>query len=201
MTDLEAEAVASALAFDPLLIALHEDSDAVPEPESVIHSYIERALEKDRGIRGNLHCGRVLGHSEDVVTGNAEATTVGAAFYVDVLEWTVGEHPTVTMLRELSRLREVVRLEGPTEKQRIVFRHDRVKEHLLADVISDALSRDELPATSVVGTLLRGGHWDSCGAQWSCIGCYRQGCRGQPASTVLRVEGIAQTRRRTLRSM
>ena len=34
VTDLEAEAVASALGFDPLLIALHGGRDATPEPET-----------------------------------------------------------------------------------------------------------------------------------------------------------------------
>ena len=38
VTDLEAEAVASALGFDPLLIALHGSTDATPEPETVIHT-------------------------------------------------------------------------------------------------------------------------------------------------------------------
>ena len=55
VTDLEAEAVASALGLDPLLIALYEDSNATLDPESVIHSYIEHALEKVEASVGKLH--------------------------------------------------------------------------------------------------------------------------------------------------
>ena len=145
VTDLEAEAVASALAFDPLLIALHEDSDAVPDPETVIHSYIERALGRIAASVGTYTAGE---YWDTLRTLSLEMLTRRRLepLFADVLEWTVEEQPTVTMLRELSRLREVVRLDGPTEKQRIVFRHDRVRDHLLVDAISDALSRDELPA-------------------------------------------------------
>ena len=50
------------------------------------------------------------------------------------------------MLRDLTRHRELVRLEETTGNQRVAFRHDRVRDHLLADAIKDAISRDDLPA-------------------------------------------------------
>ena len=41
---LDAKAVATALGYDPLLIALHADEDSTPEPKAVIWSFVERSL-------------------------------------------------------------------------------------------------------------------------------------------------------------
>ena len=123
-TDLEAEAVASALGFDPLLIALHGRSDATPEPETVIQSFIERELQRVAASSGTHTAGeyrdalRTL-PLEMLNRGQLEPT------FSDVIEWTAEERPIAAMLRDLARHREVVRLEGTTENQRVAFRHDR----------------------------------------------------------------------------
>ena len=145
VTDLEAEAVATSLGFDPLLIALHGDSDAIPDPESVIHSYIERALQRVAASVGTYTAGEYRNALRTLSLEALKRRRLEPPF-ADLLEWTAEERPIGAMLRELSKLREVVRLEGPTENQRVVFRHDRVRDHLLADAITDAISRDELPA-------------------------------------------------------
>ena len=145
VTHVEAEAVASALGFDPLLIALHEDSGAIPDPKSVIHSYIERLLERVAASVGTYTAGEYRATLLTLSLEMLKRRQMKPRF-ADVLEWTVEEPPIAEMLRELSRLREVIRLEGPTENQRVIFRHDRVRDHLLADAITDAISCDDLPA-------------------------------------------------------
>lgn len=144
VTDLEAASVASALGFDPLLIALHGGSDATPEPDTVIQSYVGRELQRVAATDGAYTAGeyrnalRTLA-LEILKRGQLEPT------FSDVLNWTI-ERPSITaMLRDLSRHREVVRLTESTEYQRIAFRHDRVRDHLLADAIQSAISYDELP--------------------------------------------------------
>ena len=144
-TDLEAEELASALGFDPLLIALHGGSDATPEPGTVIHSYIERELQRVAAADGTHAAGEYRDALRMLALEMLNQGQLGPAF-ADVLDWTVEERPLAAMLRDLARYREVVRLEGTTENQRIAFRHDRVRDHLLADAIEDAISRDELPA-------------------------------------------------------
>ena len=145
VTDLEAEAMASALGFDPLLIALHGSTDATPEPETVIQSYIERELLRVAATDGTYTAGeyrdalRVLS-LEMLNRGQLEPT------FSDVVNWTVEAHSIATMLRDLARHREVIRLEETVESQRVAFRHDRVRDHLLADATKDAISRDALPA-------------------------------------------------------
>ena len=118
VTVLEAEAVASALGFDPLLIALHGGSDATPEPETVIQSYIERELQRVAASDGTYTAGeyrdalRTL-PLEMLKRGQLEPT------FADVLEWTVEKRPIAAMFRDLARHREVVRLEGTMENQRV----------------------------------------------------------------------------------
>ena len=145
VTDLEAEAVASALGFDPLLIALHGDSHAVPDPESVIYSYIERALKRVAASWGTYTAGEYRVALRTLSLEVLKRRRLEPRFE-DVLEWTAKEPPIGAMLRELSGLRAVIRLEGTTENQCVVFRHDRVRDHLLADAITHAISRDDLPA-------------------------------------------------------
>ena len=144
VTDLEAESVASALGFDPLLIALHGDSDTIPDPESVIHSYIERALKRAAESDGTYTAGEYRTALRTMSLEMLKRRQLEPRF-ADVLEWTVGDRPIGPVFRELSKLREVIRLEGTTENERIVYRHDRVRDHVLADAITDAISRDDLP--------------------------------------------------------
>ena len=146
VTDLEAESVASALGFVPLLIALHGDSDAIPDPDSVIHSYIERELERVAASIGTYTACEYRDALRTLSLEILKQKRVEPKFS-DVLEWTDEDRSIGAKLRELSGLREVVRLEGTTENQRVVFRHDRVRDHLLADVITNAISREELPKT------------------------------------------------------
>ena len=144
VTDLEAEAVASALGFDPLLIALHGSTDATPEPETVIQSYIERELQRVAAADGTYTAGEYRGALrvlalEMLNRGQLEPT------FSDVVNWTVEAPAIATMLRDLTRRREVIRLEETTQSQRVAFRHDRVRDHLLADATKDAISRGALP--------------------------------------------------------
>ena len=145
MTDLEAEAVASALGFDPLLIALHGSTDATPEPETVIQSYIERELRRVAASDGTYTAGEYRDALRTLTLEMLNRRQLEPTF-AEVVNWTVEERPIAAMLRDLARHREVVRLEETAEFQRVAFRHDRVRDHLLADATKDAISRDALPA-------------------------------------------------------
>ena len=83
----------------------------------------------------------------------------------DVVQWMGEQSVGADKLREFVRSREVAWLAGPAERERIVFRHDRVRDHLLADAVAHALSRDELSLSivsdpyfaEVIGIALAGG--------------------------------------------
>ena len=144
VTDLEAEAVASALGFDPLLIALHGSTDATPEPETVIQLYIERELRRVAAADGTYTAGEYRDALRVLALEMLNRGQLEPAFS-DVVNWTVEAPAIAAMLRELARYREVMRLDETAQSQRVAFRHDRVRDHFLADATKDAISRDALP--------------------------------------------------------
>ena len=144
-TDLEVEVVASALGFDPLLIALHGGNDATSEPETVIQSYVERELQRSATTGGTYTAGEYRNTLRTLALEMLKRGQLKPDFN-DVRNWTTEEHSITAMLRDLARHREVIRLEETTENQRIEFRHDRVRDYLLADAVEDAISRDDLSA-------------------------------------------------------
>ena len=144
VTDLEAEAVAAALGFDPLLIALHGSTGEAPKPETVIQSYIERELQRVAAADGTYTAGEYWDALRVVALEMLKRGQLEPSFS-DVVNWT-GEVPAIAaMLRDLARHREVIRLGESGQLQRLMFRHDRVRDHFLADATNDAISRDALP--------------------------------------------------------
>ena len=148
MTDLEAEAVASALGFDPLLIALHGDSDATPNPQSVIRAYIERTLSRLAASADSYTAGEYWGALRTLSVEMLKRRRLEPSF-TDVSGWTVDEPQTRIMLREILETSEVVRLVGPIRNQHVAFRHDRVRDYLMAEATAHAIAHDGLP-TSVM---------------------------------------------------
>ena len=144
MTDLEAETVATALGFDPLLIALHGNSDVAPNPQSVIQDYIERALRRLAASAGS-HTGSEYRRALRTLALCMLKSRRLEPTFADVLEWVSDEPLGSTSLRELMNARDVVRLVGTTQDERVAFRHDRVRDHLMVEAIEHAAAREELP--------------------------------------------------------
>ena len=161
---LDAKAVATALGHDPLLIALHADEDSGPEPKAVIRSFVERSLGRLAMGNGQYTVGEYRSALRSLSLELLERKQLEPLF-TDVVQW-MGEQSVVAdMLREFVRAGEVAWLAGPAERERIVFRHDRVRDHLLADAVAHALSRDDLSLSvmsdpyfaEVIGIALAGG--------------------------------------------
>ncbi len=148
LTDLEAQAVASALGFDPLLIALHGNSDATPNSRSVIGNYIERSLFTLAASADGYTAGEYWDALRMLSIGMLEKRRWDPSF-AEVAEWTADEPQTRPMLRRMLRVGEIVRLVGSIDEQHVAFRHDRVRDHLLADAIAHALPRDELAPSAL----------------------------------------------------
>ena len=145
ITDLDAYAVASALGFDPLFIALHGDNEVVPDAESVIHKYIERSLIRLSTSSGRFSAGEYRNALRKISIGILSQRRLEPRF-VDALKWLIDGQPIEAMLRDLVDHREVIRLEGKPASERVVFRHDRVRDYMLSDSIADAVSRDDSPS-------------------------------------------------------
>ena len=140
---LDAKAVAAVLGYDPLLIALHADEDSKPEPKAVIQSFVKRSLGRLAASNGQYTVGEYQSALRSLSLELLERKQLEPLF-TDVVQWMGEQSVVANKLRELLRLAEVAWLAGPAEEERIVFRHDRVRDHLLADAVAHALSRDDL---------------------------------------------------------
>ena len=144
LTDLEAEALASDLGYDPLLIALHEGRGVASDPASVIHGYVTRSLNRLAASVGRYTDGEYWGALRTLSLEMLKRRRLEPCFAV-VSEWTAEKPEVAMMMRELAGHREVIRLEGTGTNQRAVFRHDRVRNYVLADAIAHTISHDDLP--------------------------------------------------------
>ena len=161
---LDAQAVATALGYDPLLIALHADEDSQPKPNAVIQSFVERSLGRLATGNGQYTVGEYRIALRSLSLELLERKQLEPRF-THVVQWMAEKSVVADMLRECVRAGEVAWLAGPAERERIVFRHDRVRDHLLADAVAHALSRDELSLlvmsdpyfAEVIGIALAGG--------------------------------------------
>ena len=161
---LDAKGVATALDYDPLLIALHADEDSKPEPTAVIRLFVERSLGRLAAGEGRYTAGEYRSALRSLSLELLERKQLEPAF-ADVVEWMREKTGVADTLREIVRSGEVVRLAGPLERESMIFRHDRVRDHLFADAVAHALSRGELSLSAmsdpyfeeVIGIALAGG--------------------------------------------
>ena len=143
LTDLEAEALASALGYDPLLIALHEDGENASDPASVIHTYVAHSLDRLASSEGRYTPGEYWSALRTLSLEMLKRRRLEPRF-AEVSDWTAEKPQVAVMLREMAGHREVIRLEGTSVNQRAVFRHDRVRDYILAEAIAHAISHDDL---------------------------------------------------------
>ena len=167
---LEAKTIASSLGYDPLLIALHASGDSNPEPTAVIKDFLQRRLEGLAAVEGGYTAGEYWLALRSLSLALLERKQLEPSF-TDVVEWIGEQSSTVRMLREIVKAGEVARLGRRLEKQRIIFRHDRVRNYLLADAVAHALRRGELSQSvtsdpyfaGVIGIALAGGEATKAG--------------------------------------
>jgi len=140
LSDLDADAISRALGHDPLLIALHDPKQTL-QPGAVVQRYInvsvERATEKHQEYPA----------AEYHLALRALASVMLARRQLDppwseVVNWFAGHPDTATMLRHLTLEREVLRLDSSASDGRLAFRHDRVRDSLLASAIAEMARRD-----------------------------------------------------------
>ena len=139
---LQAQEISLALGCDPLLIALHGSADTEPNPRTVISEYVERELVNLSSTVSKYTVGEFRGTLRCLSLEMLERKQLSPKFS-EVLQW-ARDHDTKEMLRELLKSSELVRIDGPVDDELVAFRHDRVRDRVLADAVSDALSRRKL---------------------------------------------------------
>ena len=126
----DAQAIARALGDDPLLISLHHLS-TMPEPHRVIRDFIEHSLARAEAT-GNYAASDYRGALRLLGEAMLSRRRLEVA-WADITGWVSLQGDPLRMLADLARRRELIRLDGPSDRQSLAFRHDRVRDWLLAD--------------------------------------------------------------------
>lgn len=142
VTSLQAQEIAESLECDPLLIALHGYSDSEPNQSTVISEYVDKELDRLSSSVENYTAGEYRNTLRWLSLEMLERRQLSPKLS-DVFQWT-GEQDTKEMIRELVRTHGIVRIDQSGYDVLVAFRHDRVRDQVLADAISDAQSRNEL---------------------------------------------------------
>ena len=142
VTKLEAEAMASALGHDPLLISL-QDPGVAADPEHVIRKFIEVSLERLYGSHGEFTPGEYQEVLRQFATEMLKRRCLEPVM-TDVTSWFKNTPDITKMLRHIIQFGEVVRIVGSTSNERLEFRHDRVRDWLHVDAVADLLLRNAM---------------------------------------------------------
>jgi hypothetical protein len=137
-TTLQLENMAAAFGDDPLLIALNTNWSN-PDPRDAIRSYVGDNLDQaadDRLLAVDLRQALDELASRMVVERNVFPT------WKEMRTWFAPGQDGIDAIRRLVDHGRVVRL---GEDGRLAYRHDRVRDHLLASAIGWSISRDRLP--------------------------------------------------------
>lgn len=142
---MDADAVAVALGHDPLLIALHEFGQT-PDAHSVIARFIESSIERTVG-RAEFTVADYQDALRSLAQEMLDRRTLTPS-WGDILSWFGASNAITSILRHLTAQGEIIRLPVGTGNNRIAFRHDRVRDVLLASAlaarIKDSQPDDEL---------------------------------------------------------
>ena len=157
---LNAEALASALGHDPLLIALHDPAEPLGS-DHFIETFIEGSLKRLAENRVEFTAGEYRHRLRHFVATMLKRRCLDPTMN-DVVAWFSDEIETTRSLRHIVHFGEIIRTIGPVSNERLVFRHDRVRDWLCADSTADLMRRDVMPETvltdpyfaEIIGTAL-----------------------------------------------
>ena len=140
---LEAKEISTALGHDPLLIALQDPTESM-DLDSPIRAFIDSSL---RRLKANLQGFTVAEYWQGLrafAVKMIELRSLNVALSTTA-SWFGAERTTVAILRDLIHNGEVIRLTAPAKDEHITFRHDRVRDWLLAHAASDLIRIGSMP--------------------------------------------------------
>lgn len=164
LSSLEATEIARALGFDPLLIALYTFAE-LPDPDQVIARYIENNLAAVASAGVDYVASDYRAALHALALGMLERRQLSPR-WSEIREWSRVERSVLTLLAHMVHAGEPIRLDGTSTESSVAFRHDRVRDCLLADAVVEASRQGPLDDTlltepyfaEVMGlALIRGG--------------------------------------------
>jgi hypothetical protein len=147
LSSLSADEISGALGHDPLLIALH-DQCTIPDPNKIICQFVEGSLSRVAEAANDLPAAEYR-KAIRALAGAMLANRRIELRWRDISDWPELKEKTLHLLGRLTHHGELIRLMGSSDDQRLLFRHDRVRDWLLADAAAD-LERQDLLAEQVI---------------------------------------------------
>ncbi|MGV8998199.1 MAG: hypothetical protein ACOH12_14775 [Parvibaculaceae bacterium] len=142
VTKLVASSISEALGHDPLLIALHDPSEA-PDTSRTIAQFIEASLKRLSEDNHEFLSTEYRAALSDL-TKNMLLNRQMEPEWMELRNWpALTKH--VEVLRHMVRQKDIIRVTGPSTAERLAFRHDRVREWLLAQAASDLIHANAMP--------------------------------------------------------
>ena len=147
LSSLSAESISRALGHDPLLIALHNQRIA-PDPHQIISQFVERSLSRVAAATKDFPAADYR-QTLRTLAGEMLANRQIELSWREVSSWAGLRGEPLRLLSRLAHDGELIRLTGTSDDQRLSFRHDRVRDWLLADAAAE-LERQDLLVEEVL---------------------------------------------------
>jgi hypothetical protein len=147
LSALSAGEISHALGHDPLLIALH-DQRTTPDPHKIISQFIEGSLSRAAAAAKDLPAAEYR-QALRALSGEMLVNRQTELRWHEVSGWSRLQGEPLRLICRLAHHGELIRFMGPSDDQRLSFRHDRVREWLHADAVAE-LDRRDLLAEQVV---------------------------------------------------
>lgn len=143
ITRLEAVRISEALGHDPLLIALH-DPAKVPDTAQTISQFVEVSLQRLASLKGEFSAAEYAKALSELARSMLLNRQLEPG-WIDLLAWPALAERAAA-LRHIVHQADIVRLVGPSTAEKLAFRHDRVREWLLARAAFDLIQANAMPA-------------------------------------------------------
>lgn len=147
LSALSAAEISQKLGHDPLLIALHDQSMS-PDPHLIISQFVEGSLSRASASSKDYSaadCRQAL----RVLAGAMLANRKIELMWREISGWSELQGEPLHIVSRLAHQGEIIRHTGPSGEQRLSFRHDRVRDWLLADAAGE-LDRLDILAEAVL---------------------------------------------------
>ncbi len=138
-----ATSIAQKLGNDPLLIALH-DFRTTPDPHHVIGQFIDASVRRTAATNGDYLPTEYRRALSRLACEMLRSRTVDLC-WTAVAAFPALSRDTLGLIASIAHYGELLGFAGPTSDERVVFRHDRVRDCLLVDAVAELARQGELP--------------------------------------------------------
>ncbi|AOE84653.1 hypothetical protein [Pseudomonas sp. TCU-HL1] len=140
LTDLQRSDLAIALGDDPLLIGLNNDWSA-PSPQGAIQSYLTANI--DEAADDKLLASDLRYALDKLVDQLVESRTIFPEWH-EIRSWLSGDSDALAAIRRLIDQGRILHLRVGLSDERLMYRHDRVRDHLLVQAMVRLIRSDRI---------------------------------------------------------